>query len=46
VILSFVVAVSLIETALYMVLDMDIPFYGTIQILDAPLRRSLAELKS
>ncbi|KQQ34794.1 hypothetical protein ASG19_13530 [Rhizobium sp. Leaf306] len=46
VVLSFAVAASLIATAFYLVLDMDIPFHGTIQISDAPLRRALAEVKS
>ena len=45
-ILSFVVEASLIATAFYLVLDMDIPFHDTIQISDAPLRRALAEVKS
>jgi len=43
---SFLVGASLIATAFYLVLDMDIPFHGAIQISDAPLRRALAEVKS
>lgn len=46
VILSFLIAAWLIATAFYLVLDMDIPFHGTIQISDAPLRRALAEVRS
>ena len=43
---SFLIAASLIAIAFYLVLDMDIPFHGPIQISDAPLRRALAEVKS
>lgn len=43
--ISFLVGASLIATAFYLVLDMDVPFEGTIQISDAPLRRALAELQ-
>jgi hypothetical protein len=41
---SFAVAAALIATAFYLVLDMNVPFAGTIQISDAPLRRALAEM--
>jgi len=43
---SFVIAAFLIATAFYLVLDMDIPFQGPIQISDEPLRRALAEMRS
>jgi len=43
---SFVIAACLIAAAFYLVLDMDIPFHGPIQISDEPLRRALAELQS
>ncbi len=45
-IVSFIVAAGLISTAFYLVLDMDIPFHGPIQISDAPLRRALMEVRS
>ena len=41
---SFAVAAALIAAAFYLVLDMNVPFAGTIQISDAPLRRALAEM--
>jgi hypothetical protein len=40
----FVIAALLISAAIYLVLDMDIPFSGLIQISDLPLRRALAEI--
>jgi hypothetical protein len=43
---SFLIAAGLISTAFYLVLDMDLPFHGPIQISDAPLRRALMELGS
>ncbi|PKA41799.1 hypothetical protein CWR43_20875 [Rhizobium sullae] len=42
----FVMSALLISASLYLVLDMDIPFAGLIQISDAPLQRALAEIKS
>ncbi|MBP1881584.1 hypothetical protein [Agrobacterium rubi] len=44
VVTSFVVGAALISCAFYLVLDMDIPFHGAIQVSDHPLRRALAEL--
>jgi hypothetical protein len=41
----FVIAAFLISASIYLVLDMDIPFAGIIQISDTPLRRALAELQ-
>jgi hypothetical protein len=41
----FVIAAFLISASIYLVLDMDIPFNGLIQISDLPLRRALAELQ-
>jgi hypothetical protein len=35
----------LIAGAIYLILDMDIPFSGPIQISPAPLQRALAELQ-
>jgi hypothetical protein len=46
VVASFAVAALLLTTAFYLVLDMNVPFAGTIQISDAPLRRALAEMLS
>lgn len=45
VIAMFVVSAMFIAASVYVVLDMDIPFSGAIQISDAPLRRALAEMK-
>ncbi|MCV3209433.1 DUF4239 domain-containing protein [Mesorhizobium sp. YC-39] len=42
---SFVLAAALIACALYLILDMDVPFSGPIQISPAPLQRALAEMK-
>lgn len=42
---SFVLAAALIACALYLILDMDIPFSGPIQISPAPLEQALAEMK-
>jgi len=41
----FSVSSFLIAASVYLVLDMDIPFHGPIQISDEPLRRALAEMK-
>lgn len=41
----FTVSALLIAASVYLVLDMDIPFHGPIQISDAPLRRALAEMQ-
>jgi hypothetical protein len=43
---SFIVSALLIAGAFYLVLDMDVPFRGPIQVSDAPLQRALAEMKS
>lgn len=42
---TFVVSAVLIAGALYLILDMDVPFSGPIQISPAPLERALAELQ-
>ena len=42
---TFVVSAALIAGALYLILDMDVPFSGPIQISPAPLERALAELQ-
>lgn len=42
---TFVVSAALIAGALYLILDMDVPFSGPIQISPAPLQRALAELQ-
>ncbi|CAB3711007.1 bestrophin-like domain [Achromobacter kerstersii] len=39
-----VVASFLIASSVYLVLDMDIPFHGPIQVSDAPIRRALAQI--
>jgi hypothetical protein len=41
---SFVVSSVLIAGAIYLTLDMDIPFDGLIQVSPAPLERVVAEL--
>ncbi|TIT63102.1 MAG: DUF4239 domain-containing protein, partial [Mesorhizobium sp.] len=41
----FIVSAALVAAALYLIMDMDIPFSGPIQISPAPLQRALAELK-
>ena len=41
----FVVSAALIAGAIYLILDMDVPFDGTIQVSPAPLERVVAELK-
>ncbi|VVN01267.1 hypothetical protein PS645_03302 [Pseudomonas fluorescens] len=45
VISMFTVSSLLIAASVYLVLDMDIPFHGPVQISDAPLRRALAEMQ-
>lgn len=42
---TFVVSAALIAGALYLILDMDVPFSGPIQISPAPLQRALVELQ-
>lgn len=41
----FTVSALLIAASIYLVLDMDMPFSGIIQISDLPLERALAEMK-
>jgi hypothetical protein len=41
----FTVSALLIASSVYLVLDMDIPFHGPIQVSDQPLRRALAEMQ-
>jgi hypothetical protein len=41
----FVVSSGLVAASIYLVLDMDIPFAGAIQISDAPLKRALVQLE-
>jgi hypothetical protein len=41
----FVASSLLIAASVYLVLDMDIPFHGPIQISDEPLRRALAVMQ-
>ena len=42
---SFVLASALISGALYLIVDMDAPFGGPIQVSSAPLQRVLAETR-
>ncbi|MBZ9675898.1 DUF4239 domain-containing protein [Mesorhizobium sp. ES1-1] len=42
---TFVVSAALIAGAVYLILDMDVPFSGPIQISPAPVQRALAELQ-
>lgn len=46
VVLMFLISALLISLSIFVVLDMDIPFNGWIQIADTPLRRALAELRN
>ena len=41
---SFVLSAALIAATIYLTLDMDGPFDGTIQVSSAPLQRAVAEL--
>ena len=45
VVAMFLVSALFIAGSIFIVLDMDIPFTGAIQISDAPLHRALAEMK-
>ncbi len=45
VVACFVVSSVLIAGTIYLTLDMDIPFNGTIQVSSAPLERALAEMQ-
>jgi len=45
VVTSFVLASALISGALYLIVDMDAPFDGPIQVSSAPLQRALAEIR-
>jgi ABC-type proline/glycine betaine transport system ATPase subunit len=40
-----VVAAALIASSLYVILDMDEPFSGPVQISPAPLQRAVAEMQ-
>jgi hypothetical protein len=42
---TFVVSAALIAGALYLILDMEVPFSGPIHSSPAPLERALAELQ-
>ena len=42
---SFVVSAALIACTIYLTLDMDVPFDGTIQVSTAPLERAVAEMR-
>jgi hypothetical protein len=42
---SFVVSSVLIAGTIYLILDMDVPFDGLIQVSPAPLERAVAELR-
>jgi hypothetical protein len=44
VICAFVLAAALIAGTIYLILDMDLPFSGLIQVSDVPLERVVAEL--
>jgi hypothetical protein len=45
VVASLLVSALLVAGAIYLTLDMDIPFDGTIQVSPAPLERVVAELE-
>jgi hypothetical protein len=42
---TFFVSGALVAAALYLIIDMDTPFSGPIQVSPAPLQRALAELE-
>jgi hypothetical protein len=42
---SLVVAAALIAGAIYLIIDMDVPFNGPIQVSPAPLQRAIVELR-
>lgn len=42
---AFVVSALLMSGSLYLVLDMNLPFSGVMQVSDLPLRQALAELR-
>jgi hypothetical protein len=41
----FIISSLLIAASVYLVLDMNVPFHGPIQISDEPLRRALAVMQ-
>ncbi|RUW95640.1 DUF4239 domain-containing protein, partial [Mesorhizobium sp. M2A.F.Ca.ET.037.01.1.1] len=41
----FVMSAALVATAIYLIMEMDQPFSGPIQISPAPSQKALAELK-
>ncbi len=45
VVTGFIAAAALIGGAIYLIVDMDSPFQGPIQISSAPLQRALAEMR-
>ena len=46
VVTSFIIGSAFLAAAFYLVLDMDMPFQGLIQVSDEPLRRALGEIRS
>ncbi|QEL26105.1 DUF4239 domain-containing protein [Bosea sp. F3-2] len=45
VVTGFVAAAALIGGAIYLIVDMDVPFEGPIQVSSAPLQRALTEMR-
>lgn len=45
IVITFVAAAALIGGAIYLIVDMDEPFEGPIQISSAPLQRALTEMR-
>lgn len=45
VVTSFVVSAALIAGAIYLIIDMNVPFRGPIQVSPAPLERAMVELR-
>ncbi|WP_292076486.1 hypothetical protein [Mesorhizobium sp.] len=41
----FVISAALVATAIYLIMEMDQPFSGPIQISPAPFQKAPAELK-
>lgn len=41
-----VISAALIAASVYLVLDMNVPFKGPIQISDQPIRRALSEMQN
>jgi hypothetical protein len=45
VVITFVVASALISTSMYLIMDMDVPFSGPMQVSPSPMHRALAYMR-